>query len=90
MRELPVPVQEALYNLECPSERGVGAARASRHNPMIPGDQVVFYAFNYGCVGAIGFASGLPSACLEKAAAQRGWRPKSRALLRAVMSYRGL
>gem|GEM_PF-1325986 len=77
---LPAAVQLSLYNL-APEARGDGA--------VIPGDQIVFYAFNYGAPGAISFASGLPWVCLRRARERRGWRPKSRALLEAVIAYRG-
>ena len=39
-------------------------------------------------VGALSFAAGLPWICLHHAARMRGFRPKSRALLRAVLSFR--
>jgi hypothetical protein len=54
----------------------------------IPGHQIVFAAFNYGDTRAISYASALPWSCLQAAARLRGWRPKSAALLAAVMRYR--
>lgn len=81
-RSLPVAVQQALYNL---NERG-----AASGDQEIPADQVVFYAFNYGPTPAISFAAGLPWLCLHRAERRPGWRPKSRALLAAVMKYRGI
>ena len=76
---LPETVQTSLYNLE-PNDPG----------DLIPGDQVVFHAFNYGEPRALSFASAMPWLCLVRADTRRGWRPKSHALLRSVMRYRGL
>jgi hypothetical protein len=78
-RDLPAAVVRSLYNLEpsAPQER-------------IGGDVVVFYAFNHGEPRALSFASGLPWLCLLRAERRSGWRPKSRALLRAVMRHRGI
>lgn len=76
---LPRAVQQSLYNL---GEQSDGAD--------IPCDQIVFYAFNYGSTVAISFASGLSWLCLHRAARRPGWRPKSRALLAAIMKYRGI
>ncbi len=109
VRELPLEMKRALYNLDAlgaapngtqtprrprggAEKLGAVAVDSSRSDSdlRVPGPQVVFYAFNYGSAGAVSFASGLPPLCLERAASLRGWRPKSRALLRAVMSYRGL
>ena len=73
---LPLAVRQALYNL----------GEESR----IPAHQVVFAAFNYGDLEAISFASGLPWLALYQADRVRGWRPKSHALLRAVMKGRGV
>jgi hypothetical protein len=75
-RTLPEPVRRALYNLD-----GVVA---------VPGHQVVFCAFNYGETRALSFAAGMPWLCLHRAARLRGWRPKSLALLKAVMRCRDL
>lgn len=49
---------------------------------------VAFYAFNYGALRALTFASALPNDALESAASLPGWRPKSLALLRAIVRYR--
>jgi len=76
---LPEAVQTSLYNLA-----------ADAPGDLVPGDQVVFHAFNYGAPRALSYASGLPWLCLVRADARRGWRPKSHALLRAVMRFRGL
>lgn len=73
---LPPSVQQALYNL--------------RGGTRVPLHQVVFASFNYGGIEAISFAAGLPWLALYQADRMRGWRPKSRALLRAVMRRRGL
>lgn len=78
---LPEAVRQALYNFD-PS---VPSGRSG-----IPGDQVVFYAFNYGSTAAISFASALPWLCLRRAVRRPGWRPKSKALLQAIMKYRGI
>lgn len=79
---LPDAVLQSLYNLAEP-EGPSGSAD-------IPGDQIAFYAFNYGSTAAVSFASGLAWLCLHRAARRPGWRPKSRALLSAVMKYRGI
>ena len=75
-RDLPPAVRNALHNLDDESR--------------VPARQVVFAAFNYGNVEAISFASGLPWLALYQADRVRGWRPKSHALLRAVMKGRGI
>lgn len=74
--ELPPPVRRALYNLDGTSE--------------VPGHQLVFYAFNYGDLRALMYAASLPWLDLYLAERLSGWRPKSRALLRAVMQHRGI
>jgi len=74
LSHLPTPVRSSCYNLEPGS--------------VIPGHQLVFYAFNYGGTRAISYAAGLPWLVLYKAARLPGWRPKSRGLLRAVMRVR--
>jgi hypothetical protein len=73
--DLPNSVQRTLHNVA--------------HGP-IPGHQVAFAAFNYGDTRALSFASGLPWVCLHAASKLRGFRPKSRALLDAVIAYRGI
>ena len=74
MGDLPAPVRRCLYNLD-------GDAR-------IPGHQVAFHAFNDGDLGAVMFAAGMPWLDLYRAARMRGWRPRSRGLLRAVQRVR--
>ncbi len=74
--DLPAYVRETLYNLP-----GVAS---------IPAPQLVFHCFNYGGVTAMSFASGLPWLALYQAARLRGWRPKSRGVLLAVMRLRGI
>ena len=76
---LPTQVREALYN-----QRGGDASL------QMPGDQVVFYSFNYGSPRAVSYASGMDWLSLHRAAKRRGWRPKSRALLEAVLHYRNI
>jgi len=78
VKDLPNEVREALYNLEVEANLRL----------KVPGDQLAFYCFNYGRPRAISFAAGLPKLCLERAAARPGWRPRSRALIVAVMKYR--
>ena len=73
--ELPEEVRRCLHNVD-------GA--------RVPGHQVVFAAFNHGDVRALSFASGMPWACLYRAVSVPGSRPKSRALLQAVLEYRGI
>ena len=73
---LPTPVVEALYNI-APDGR-------------VPGHQLAFYCFNYGSLGAISYAAGLPWLDLYQARRMRGWRPRSFGLLSAVMRQRGL
>ena len=69
------------------------AVRRCLHNVSsgpVPGQQVVFAAFNYGDTRALSFASGMPWSCLYRAARMPGFRAKSASLLRAVMAYRGV
>lgn len=99
-RRLPPPSRATVYNAlgrvkppafersELPAE-----VRACLHNVgdgAIPGHRVVVEAFNQGDTRALSFASAMPWPCLYRAARSRALRPKSRALLRAVMSYRGI
>ena len=74
--ELPGAVLEALYNLE--------------PNGTVPGSQLVFHCLNYGTLAAICYAAGLPWLNLLQASRLRGWRPRSRSLLQAVMRVRGI
>lgn len=74
--QLSRQVQQALYNLDSQG--------------TIPGHQLVFYCFNYGDLSAVSFAAGLPWIDLYQAAQMRGWRAKSRGLLEAVLTVRGI
>jgi hypothetical protein len=76
MRQLPPAVVDALYNLA--------------PDGTVPGYQVAFYCFNYGSLPALSFAAGLPWLDLYQALRVRGWRPRSRGLVTAVMRARGL
>jgi len=76
VNHLPKSVQTALYNLDSESS--------------VPGHQVAFYCFNYGDLAAISFAAGLPWLALYQASRLRGFRPKSRGLLEAVLRTRGI
>lgn len=73
---LPEHVRQALYNLEL---RG-----------QIRGAQIAYYCFNYGTLPAVSFAAGLPWLDLYQASCRRGWRPRSRGLLNAVLKVRGI
>lgn len=72
--DLPSWVQDALYNLDL--------------TVPVPGHQLAFYCFNYGDLRAVAFASGLPWLALYQAARMRGFRPKSRGLLDAILKVR--
>jgi hypothetical protein len=74
--QLPPHVACTLYNL---------AAMGT-----VPGQQLAFYCFNYGSVAAASYAAGLPWLDLYQAARLRGWRPRSRGLLEAVLRVRGI
>lgn len=76
MRSLPTSVRRALHNLG--------------DDAVVPGDQVAFAAFNRGDTQALCWASSLPWYCLRQASMIAGFRPKSLALLVAVMKYRGI
>jgi hypothetical protein len=73
---LPPHVREALYNLA--------------PDGTVPGHQLAFYCFNHGSLAAASYAAGLPWLDLYQAARLRGWRPRSRGLLRAALRARGL
>jgi hypothetical protein len=75
-KELPRSVQDALYNLH--------------DDAMVPGAQVAFYCFQYGNLTAAQYAAGLPWWPLYQAFRMRGWRAKSKGLLRAALSARGI
>jgi hypothetical protein len=72
--DLPLAVQDALYNLE--------------RDSSVPESQIAFYCFNYGGLEAMSFAAGLPWLALYQAERMRGWRPKSRGALEAVVRAR--
>lgn len=74
--QLPRHVGEALYNLAPDAE--------------VPGHQLVFYCFNYGSLAAASYAASLPWLDLYQASFLRGWRPRSRGLLRAAMRARAI
>lgn len=76
MGALPPAVRETLYNL---AEDGI-----------VPGHQLAFHCLNYGGVEALSFAAGLPWLALYQAARLRGWRPRSRGLLEAILRTRGI
>jgi hypothetical protein len=73
---LPPHVRDLLYNL---------STRA-----RVPGSQLAFYLVNHGDTRALGFAAGMPWLCLYQAERMRGFRPKSHALLRAILQARGI
>jgi hypothetical protein len=97
-RSLTTPSRSTLYNavrrVQPPSfalDALPETVRRTLHNVgsgPIPGHQVAFAAFNYGDTRALCFAAGMPWVCLDVAARLGGWRPKSLALLRAVLAYR--
>lgn len=70
----PAAVRDALYNL------GPDA--------KVPGHQLVFYCLNYGSLAAVSHAAGLPWLDLFQAGRLRGWRPRSRGLLAAILRAR--
>ena len=74
--ELPAHVREVLYNLDPAAG--------------VPGHQLAFYCFNYGGLGALSYAAGMPWLDLYQAARLPGWRPRSRGLLEAVLRTRGI
>lgn len=78
---LPSAVRETLYNFELGDSGEPSAA-------LVPGHQLAFHCFNYGGLAALSFGAGLPWLSLYQAARMRGFRPKSRALLQAVLKAR--
>ena len=76
LADLPPAVRNALYKLGPDSD--------------VPAHQVAFYCFNYGDLGAISFAAGLPWLALYQAQRLPGYRAKSRGLLEAVAQVRGV
>ncbi|MDQ3001010.1 MAG: hypothetical protein M3Y08_07090 [Fibrobacterota bacterium] len=73
---LPQAARAALYNLDA--------------DTAVPGHQLAFYCFNYGDLRAMSYAAGLPWLVLYQAARMRGFRPKSRGLLEAVLRARDI
>jgi hypothetical protein len=72
--DVPGHVAQALYNLAPTGD--------------VPGHQLAFYCFNYGSMHAVSYAAGLPWLDLYQALQVRGWRPRSRGLLAAVLRAR--
>lgn len=75
IRTLPPAARDALYNLA---------------EGRVPGAQLAFYCFNHGELAALQYAAGLPWLALYQAYRFRGWRPRSRGLLRGVLLARGI
>jgi len=73
---LPPAVRAALYNLD--------------DDAMVPAAQLAFYCFNYGNLGAMSYAAGMPWLALFQAKRMRGWRFSSKGVLDAVMRVRGV
>jgi hypothetical protein len=71
---LPAHVVATLYNLAPAGD--------------VPARQLAFHCFNYGTVPAMSYAASLPWLDLYQAMRVRGWRPRSRGLLLAVMRAR--
>lgn len=74
LARLPAAVQAALHNVA--------------PDAAVPGHQVAFCCLNHGSLVAASFAAGLPWLDLYQAARARGWRPRSRGLLLAVLAAR--
>lgn len=74
MSALPPAIASCLHNL------GPG--------DTVPGRQLVFACLNYGALPALSFAAGLPWIDLHQARQLRGWRPRSRGLLSAILRRR--
>lgn len=72
--DLPQSARETLHNLPDDGE--------------VPGQQLAFYCLNYGGLGAISYAAGLPWLALYQAARLPGWRPRSKGLLEAIRRVR--
>jgi hypothetical protein len=100
-RELPCPARATVFKLirRHPGQRHrvsslPPAVRAALYNVSpegtVPGAQLAFYCFNYGELPAVCFAAGLPWLSLYQAYRMRGWRAKSRGLLRAALLARGI
>jgi hypothetical protein len=73
---LPPHVRRCLHNLD--------------DDAMVPGPQVAFAAFNRGESAALSWAAGMPWLSLKAAQKLPGFRPKSRALLDAILRFRGV
>jgi hypothetical protein len=73
---LPPHVRRCLHNLD--------------EDAIVPGPQVAFAVFNRGESAALSWAAGMPWVCLKAARKLPGFRPKSRALLDAVLRFRGV
>ncbi len=73
---LPPAVREVLYNLD--------------EDAAVPAHQVAFRAINEGGLRALTYAAGLPWLALHRARKLRGWRSRSRGLLRAICRARGI
>lgn len=71
---LPRHVRDTLFNLSPQTD--------------VPGDQLAFHCLNYGGPSAMSFAAGLPWWPLHRASSRRGWRPKSRGVLDAILRVR--
>lgn len=100
-RGLQSPSRAGLYNALARAEGHVYAiaalprdARRALHNlaadGSVPGHQLVYACVNHGSLAAVSFAAGLPWLDLHHAARLRGWRPRSRGLLEAILAVRGL
>jgi hypothetical protein len=76
VQKLPEYARASLYNLD--------------DHSVVSGRELAFYLFNHGDTRALSFAAGMPWLCLLQADRLRGFRPKSHALLRAVMRTRGI
>ena len=74
--DLPPAARETLHNLA--------------HDGKVPGHQLAFYCLNYGGLGAVSFAAGLPWLALYQAARLPGWRPRSRGLLESIRRVRSI
>ena len=97
--DLPAAVRQTLYNFVRESSTSADVVERSpegrqRNNlpsdTTVPGHQLAFHCLNYGGLEAMSFAAGLPWLALHQAAQMRGWRPRSRGLLEAILHARGL
>lgn len=74
--KLPSHIRELIHNLDDGTD--------------IPGSQLVAVIVNNGDARALSFAAGMPWLCLVRAVRLRDFRPKSYALLQALLRGRGL